>query len=90
MTESAFAELDAFYILIMQHIPAKMLATVLLILATLCVYPYSSAIMIANLPGMSRIKLEATCGQLGAVLHFQRRYEPLELDSTIDIGRPFP
>lgn len=89
VAEPAFAELDVFYLLILQRIPPKMFPIIHRILAVLCWKDFSSAIMVANFLGLSRTEIEAACSQLSAVIHFQRQHEPLHLDPTIDTSRSF-
>lgn len=85
----AFVELDTFYKLIMQRISAEMLLPVRLFLATLCWSYSSSAMVVANTLGLSRVELETICHQLNSVVHFQSQEKPLKLDPTININCSF-
>lgn len=87
--EPAFAELDAFYMLILQRIPAKLFLIIHRLLTALCRMPFPSAIMVANYLGLSRVEVEAVCSQLGAVVNFQHQREPLDLDPNIDTSQSF-
>lgn len=87
--ESNVAELDALYVLIMQRIPPKMLPIIHQVLAFLCVYSFSGAIIVANSLRISKVELEAVCNEMGAVIRFQRQQEPLELDPAIDTSQSF-
>lgn len=88
--DAPFAELYAFYLLILQRIPAKLLPSVHLLLAYLC-GPWGgpSAIFIANLLGMSKDEIETVCHHLSAVIHFEDPGKQLELDPTIDTSRVY-
>ncbi|KAF9446793.1 hypothetical protein P691DRAFT_776618 [Macrolepiota fuliginosa MF-IS2] len=87
-SNSPFAELDAFYMLIIQRIPPEELPTILLLCAILCqlgMYaPGGSQIggmLLGNLLSLSEIQFRAVCNQLSAVLHFDNRgdsFDPIQ------------
>ncbi|KAF9444073.1 hypothetical protein P691DRAFT_363226 [Macrolepiota fuliginosa MF-IS2] len=95
-SKSSFAELDAFYMLIMQRIPSGILPTVLLFLQILCASPSHQnvdprgALFMSNVLGLSEIELKAVCNQLSAVVHFHGRDEFVgPVIPTVDTTRPF-
>lgn len=84
-----FAELAAFYLLIMERIPMKMLPIIHRVLAFLSWKGESSAILLANYLGLTKAEVEAACGQLSAVVHFWGQPTPLDFDPEIDISQSF-
>ncbi|KAF9446884.1 hypothetical protein P691DRAFT_732444 [Macrolepiota fuliginosa MF-IS2] len=93
---SPFAELDAFYMLIMQRIPPKDLPTILLLCAILChLATYAAggyrwgAMLQGNLLSLSEIQFRAVCNQLSAVLRFDGRNDRFDLTQFGDTGSPF-
>ncbi|KAF9444135.1 hypothetical protein P691DRAFT_778467 [Macrolepiota fuliginosa MF-IS2] len=91
---SPFAELDAFYTLIMQRIPPEILPAVLLFLHELCSSPPSSgpgqppAVIVSNLLGFSELTFKTVRNQLSAVIHVQDQDEPLPTRDA-DTSQPF-
>lgn len=83
-TDAPFAQLDAFYILILQRISPEILPSVHLLLALICRRGTVGAILAANILGMSKDKFEAVCHHTSAVVHFWEPGKDLELDPTID------
>ncbi|KAF9443084.1 hypothetical protein P691DRAFT_680260, partial [Macrolepiota fuliginosa MF-IS2] len=92
---SPFAELDAFYMLIMQRIPTQILPAVLLFLNFLCISSHGlsanqrSVILISNLLGCSELTFKAICNQLSAVVHVQNQDESLPSSHDVDTSQPF-
>lgn len=83
-TDAPFAELDAFYRLILGRIPAGILPSVHLLLALICRWGDMGAILAANILGMSKDKFEAVCNHTSAVVHFREPGKHIELGLTID------
>ena len=79
-----FAELDAFYMLILQRIPTDIFSSVHLLLAAMCLFRTSSVIYVANILGLSREEFETVCNHASAVVHLRNPGKDLELDPTID------
>ncbi len=88
-SDHPFVELDAFYRLILQRTPVRVLPTILLVFASICRNGPLSAIMTANLLGLSRIEIEAICNQMSSVVRFQPQVKSLELGHAIDTNHPF-
>lgn len=88
-----FAELDAFYTLVMQRIPVQMLPAVNLLFASVCHRRYTprsfGVIYQSNVLGVSRLDFGSICNQLSAILQFHDCGEPLKLDDNVDKSRPF-
>ncbi|KAJ3572346.1 hypothetical protein NP233_g3148 [Leucocoprinus birnbaumii] len=74
-TIQPFAELDAFYMLIMRRIPENLLPSVQLLLTLAIMTPFESctwsAIGLSNMLGFSESQFRLVCNELHAVLHFQ-------------------
>ncbi|KAJ3569803.1 hypothetical protein NP233_g4813 [Leucocoprinus birnbaumii] len=74
-TIQPFAELDAFYMLIMRRIPENLLPSVQLLLTLAITTPFESctwsAIGLSNMLGFSESQFRLVCNELHAVLHFQ-------------------
>ncbi len=85
-TDSPFAELDAFYSLILQRIPAEIFSSVHLLLTLICEWGSSGAILAANTLGLSKEEFETICNHASAVVLFQDPGKDIELDPTIDIS----
>ncbi|KAF9442811.1 hypothetical protein P691DRAFT_788958 [Macrolepiota fuliginosa MF-IS2] len=91
---SPFAELDAFYMLIMQRISPKILPTVLLFLRILSLSSSGihtigrSVTFVSNILGLSELRFMAMCNQLSAVIHFQDQIGSPPTHTT-DTSRPF-
>lgn len=66
---SPFAELNAFYLLIMQQIPEQMLPSACLLLGCLCLsfFP-SKVLLLTNLLRLSKVEIHSLCDRLNAVL----------------------
>lgn len=92
-TKSPFAELDAFYLLIMQRIPKEILPFVQLLFADLLLDGVGdhqwSAIYQGNKLGLSEIQFKGVCNQVHAVLHFQDGPRRLHFDESTVSTRPF-
>ncbi|KAF9444985.1 hypothetical protein P691DRAFT_777890 [Macrolepiota fuliginosa MF-IS2] len=92
---SPFAELDAFYMVIMQRIPPKALPTVLLLCMLLCSGSsyagggQSGVILWRNLLALSEIEFQAVCNHLSAVLHIHGHSDSLDFAQFGDTSRPF-
>jgi hypothetical protein len=93
-----FAELDAFYTLILRRIPVDIFPTVQLLLALAVMTPFEScvwgAVGLSNLLGFSEAKFRLVCSELHAVLHFQdygdlSTISDLSISRIIDATRPF-
>ncbi|KAF9454379.1 hypothetical protein P691DRAFT_808516 [Macrolepiota fuliginosa MF-IS2] len=90
-----FAELDAFYTLIMQRISPEILPTVLLLyrmLGTWNSYPGGGrtrgVLFLSNVLGLSELKLKLICNELSAVLQVHISDQPF-LIHTADTSKPF-
>ncbi|KXN83051.1 hypothetical protein AN958_01873 [Leucoagaricus sp. SymC.cos] len=84
---SPFAELDAFYMLILKRIPEHVLPSVQLLLADLvCGQFYGGwyAALICNKLGLSEAELRGICNHLLAVVDFQEYPRPLRFDERIN------
>ncbi|KAF9441716.1 hypothetical protein P691DRAFT_683055 [Macrolepiota fuliginosa MF-IS2] len=89
-TTAPFAELDAFYTLIMRRIPAKILLHVRLLLAILCHLDSSpSAIVMANLLRLSKMEHQTICNRLSAVLRVSDQSEIFKLEDGIRTNQPY-
>lgn len=87
--DGPFAELDAFYKLILQRIPLEILPSVHLLLALICQWGRLGAVLAANLLGMSRDEFEAVWSHTSAVVHFKEPGKDVELDPTTDTSCTF-
>ncbi|KXN81272.1 26S proteasome regulatory subunit rpn-8 [Leucoagaricus sp. SymC.cos] len=83
-----FAELDAFYILIMRRIPPSALQSIQLLLLTTNFTSGGGlgwcAMKLANILGFPEVTFRAACNKLHAVIQFQEREEVFFLDDTVD------
>lgn len=79
-----FAELDAFYMLILQRIPTAIFPSVHLLLAMMCQSGTSSVLYVANILGLSKDEFETVCNHASAVVHLKDPGKDLELYPTID------
>ncbi|KAF9445558.1 hypothetical protein P691DRAFT_777489 [Macrolepiota fuliginosa MF-IS2] len=92
---SPFAELDAFYMLIMQRIPPDVLTTVLLLCNELCTdSSYTSdsqtgVTFCGNAWTLSEIEFQAVCNHLSAVLHVHDYSNPLDFTQFGATNLPF-
>ncbi|KAF9443589.1 hypothetical protein P691DRAFT_713081, partial [Macrolepiota fuliginosa MF-IS2] len=92
---SPFAELDAFYMLIMQRIPLEILPTVLLFLHFLCAFTSDastnrrSVLFMSNALGLSELTFKAVYNHLSAVVHFQDEDGFVPPYHDADTGRSF-
>lgn len=97
-----FAELDEVYKLIMHRIPANILPSVQLLLATMlfrspgyfAIHPkvkvrYWGAMYLSNMLKVSESTFNTLCNTLQAVLWVQKQPEPPVLNVSIDLARPF-
>ncbi|KXN83787.1 hypothetical protein AN958_01064 [Leucoagaricus sp. SymC.cos] len=91
---SPFAELDAFYMLIMKRIPQDMLPLIQILLAAMFSHPnaidlgdewYSAPL--CNELGFSETDFRGICLQLHAVLEYQELPKQLELGANVDSTR---
>lgn len=82
--EGLFAELDAFYTLILQHIPKEIFSSVHLLLAVVCWGGRRSVIFVANLLGLSKEEFQTVCNHASAVVGLKDPGKDLELDPAID------
>lgn len=82
--DAPFAELDAFYKLILQRIPPEIFPSVHLFLVLICHWRLMGAIFAANVLGMSKDEMEAVCSYTSAVVCFREPGKAVELDPTID------
>lgn len=87
--EAPFAELNAFYTLIMQRIPTETFPLIHLLLSLLCQAGGSSTVTIANILRFSRSEIEIVCGQMSAVVCLRESRKVLYFDPTIDTSRPY-
>ncbi len=87
--EAPFAELDAFYVLILQRIPREILPSVHLLLALLCRWGSLGAILAANILGLSRDEFETACNYASAVVHLQDPGKELGLDPTVNVSHTY-
>ncbi len=87
--ETAFAELDAFYMLIMQRIPPEMFAIIHLLLSRLCRFVPWGATVLANVAKLSKMEFENLCNQMSSVIHLRDTGHTLEFDSSVDTTRPY-
>ncbi|KAF9454238.1 hypothetical protein P691DRAFT_646010, partial [Macrolepiota fuliginosa MF-IS2] len=84
-----FAELDAFYTLILQRISDEMLPSIQLLLATMFLYSFHptlfwGAVHVSNQLRFSESGFKTICNELRAVLHFHEDHGPLEYGGPID------
>ncbi|KAF9445555.1 hypothetical protein P691DRAFT_777487 [Macrolepiota fuliginosa MF-IS2] len=92
---SPFAELDAFYMLIMQRIPPDVLPTVLHSCMLLCGGgsfagdSWTGVMFWGNMLTLSEIEFRAVCNHLSAVLHVYHHSDPLDFTQFGDTNRPF-
>ncbi|KAF9442926.1 hypothetical protein P691DRAFT_844715 [Macrolepiota fuliginosa MF-IS2] len=86
--QSPFAELDAFYMLIMGCIPSDTLPSVLLFLHEMWGLSHNSVPLISNCLGFSEVMFKAVYNHLSAVVHLQGQDEsPPYLNA--DVNWPF-
>ncbi|KAF9445802.1 hypothetical protein P691DRAFT_734370 [Macrolepiota fuliginosa MF-IS2] len=92
---SPFAELDAFYMMIMQRIPPEELANTLLLCRRLCMSrSYAGRCLYgvrlwSNKLALSEIEFWAACNQLNAVLHVHDHNDSFDFTQFGDTRRPF-
>ncbi len=82
-----FAELDAFYMLILRRIPKEVFPSVHLLLGVICQYGLVGAILAANILGVSKDDFEIICNHASAVVLFQHPGKEIELDPAINTSR---
>ncbi|KAF9447553.1 hypothetical protein P691DRAFT_802189 [Macrolepiota fuliginosa MF-IS2] len=85
-----FSELDAFYTLILRHIPEGMLPSIRLLLAIVCHgdTPLDTTI-VSNMLGLSGMEYQTICNQLGAVVRVRDPDGALNSDLKVDPSRPY-
>ncbi len=88
-TDAPFAELDAFYTLILERIPTEIFPTVRLLLALICRYGSLGVIMIANFLGLLKDEIETVCNYATAVVLLRDPGKDIKLDPTIDASRAY-
>ncbi len=88
-TDAPFAELDAFYTLILERIPADIFPSVRLLLVLICRYGRLGAIMAANYLGLSRDEFETMCNHTSAVVLLQDPGKSLTFDPSTDTSRAY-
>ncbi|KAF9445557.1 hypothetical protein P691DRAFT_762396 [Macrolepiota fuliginosa MF-IS2] len=92
---SPFAELDAFYMLIMRRIPPDVLHTVIFLCKLLCnAMPYADGIQTgvmlrSNMLGLSEIEFRTVCNHLSAVLYVHDHDDSFDSTQFGDTNRPF-
>ncbi|KAJ3560572.1 hypothetical protein NP233_g10750 [Leucocoprinus birnbaumii] len=89
---SPFAQLDAFYMLIMKRIPESVLSSVLVFLADVICSGYFGAwyaALTCNKLGLSEGEFKAICNHLHAVMYYEDPPKPLILDASIDVTRSY-
>lgn len=79
-----FAELDAFYRLILRRIPPQIFPSVHLLLSLICQWGFLGAILAANILELSKDEFETVYNHANAVVHLQISGKDLELDSGVD------
>ncbi len=88
-TDTPYADLDAFYVLILQRIPKEIFPSVHLLLAVICRYGLVGAILTTNLLGLSKDEFETICHHASAVVLLQDPETGLKLDPAIDTSRGY-
>ncbi len=88
-SDDPFAELDAFYIMILQRIPADILPSVHLLLVVTATWGGVSAMLAANILGLSKDEFETIYNHASAVVLLVDPGVVFGLDSIVDSGRAF-
>ncbi len=87
--DAPFAELDAFYKLILQRIPPEISPSIQLLLALICKCGVVGAILAANVLGLSKVEFEIVCNHASAVVLLWEPGKGLELDRATDTSRAY-
>ncbi|KAF9447552.1 hypothetical protein P691DRAFT_802186 [Macrolepiota fuliginosa MF-IS2] len=85
-----FANLDAFYMLILGRIPEELLPYVRLLLSMLChLNSPQNTIIFANLLRLSKMEQQTVCNRLSAVLQVRDPNQAFDVDPDIDTSCPY-
>ncbi len=88
-TDAPFAELDAFYTLILQRIPTKIRPSVHLFLGVMCHNWILGAVFATNFLRLSRDEFETVYSHVSAVLYFEDPGRGLDLGPSVDTSLPY-